>query len=84
MQYLGTCLICEEEKIRSMLRQARPIPFHSARRAIGGDALQAWAKAQSGSDEVGPDIAEASYYRSSYTALPCIFLVNRRVRHIFI
>lgn len=85
MQYLGTCLICDEEKIRSMLRQARPIQYRALHRAIGAKTLSAWVHAVGGGDPER-DIRKASVscYRSRYDVLPCIFIVYRRVRHIFI
>jgi hypothetical protein len=83
VQYLGTCLICEEEKIRSMLRQARPIRNRALYRAIGAEGMSAWAQAAGGGD-LERDRKEARYYRSHYDVLPCVFIAYRRVRHIFI
>jgi hypothetical protein len=40
LHYIGSCLMCEEEKVRAMLLRARPITYRTARRAIGSDELE--------------------------------------------
>jgi hypothetical protein len=84
VQYLGTCLICEEEKIRLMLGQARRIRYSAAHRAMGAEALSAWTQAVGSGEDSGPDVKEASCYRSRYDVLSCVFIIYRRLRHIFI
>lgn len=79
--------MCEEEKTRSMLQRARPIAYRAARRAIGDEALRAWAQTVERGHDPEPDLSSGTSincYRSRYDALPCVFVVYRRVRHIFI
>ena len=90
MSYLGTCLSCEDEKIRGMLARARQISYASARRAISPAVLDAWAA--SFESVTGPPYwrglqlkgnSAVSFYRSRYDVYPCVYIVHERVRHIF-
>src|SRR5437879_1348036 len=86
-QYIGCCLMCEDEKIRGMLRRARPITYTIARRAIGPAVLDAWASSMglttgSGGRQLKAD-QSLTYFRSRYVTLPCVYIVHQRVRHIF-
>ena len=89
-QYIGSCLMCAEEKVRTMLRQSRPITYSAARRAIGPAVLDAWASSMGYStgsesrDSQLKDDSSVTYHRSLYDVLSCVYIVHERIRHIFI
>jgi hypothetical protein len=91
MHYIGSCLMCEEERVREMLRRARPITYSAARRAIGPDVLEAWASSVHNADVRPNEVLDlrnapsVTFYRSRYDdCLPCVYVVHKRIRHIFI
>jgi hypothetical protein len=89
-QYIGSCLTCEEEKVRAMIRQSREITYSNARRAIGPAVLDAWASSMG--YIAGPesrhsplrDDSAVTHHRSRYDVIPCIYIVHERIHHIFI
>jgi len=90
MNYIGSCLMCEDGKVRAMLRRARPISYRVARRAIGAEALNAWASSVHNADG-GPNepldlknAPAASFHRSRYDCLPCVYIIHKRIRHIVV
>jgi hypothetical protein len=90
MEYIGSCLMCSEEKVRVMLLRSRPIAFRAGRRAIGEAVLRAWALSVNHTADISgrePDPKEDAampYHRSRYDVLPCVYVVHMRIRHIFI
>lgn len=89
MFYFGACLTCDQEKIRGMVARARPISYSAARRSIGPVVLDAWAatvESTFGPYWRGLQLKRNRalvFYRSRYDAFPCVYVVHKRVRHIF-
>jgi hypothetical protein len=73
-----------------MLRRSRPIAYRAARRAIGPAVLDAWALSvndATGAPDQRLDLRNdrsASFHRSRYDVLPCVYIVHMRIRYIFI
>ena len=89
-QYIGSCLMCAEEKVQAMLRLSRPITYSAAHRAIGPAVLDGWASSMGygagleSRDSRLKDDSAITYHRSRYDVLPCLYIVHDRIRHIFI
>lgn len=90
MRYLTSCVDSTAEKINALVSQARDISYQTARRAIGAEAMDAWAKEMSydtGSERGGLRLKNdwhVSYHRSVYDGMPCVYIRHSAIEHIFV